>query len=334
MDFDLRLLRHCRALAEEGSFARAARALHITQPALSRSIRDLESRLGLQVFDRTRARVVPTDLGRAFLDRAGDLLAQAESLAREVAALRGSSTGSLNVGSGTFPSVLFMPMAMTRFLAENPDVDVRVVNDNWAALLAMLRRRELDLIVVATPSEADAAELDVMPLSPRQGFFVVRPGHPLTRVAAPTLADVVAYPLASTSRLGPRMTEAVRKARSDERAAHVLPEFGCESLTMMKAVVRGTDHVMIATPSIVADELERRELQVLPLVEPAIGASFAVIRLRNRTLPPVAERLVAAIVDADRSVAKTDSAREAALLRLGGHGSGAGPSVRARRVGR
>src|SRR5512139_2506265 len=111
MDFDLRLLRHCRALAEEGSFARAARALHITQPALSRSIRDLESRLGLQVFDRTRSRVLATDLGRAFLDRAGELLAQAESLSREVAALRGSSTGSLKVGSGTFPSVLFMPQA-------------------------------------------------------------------------------------------------------------------------------------------------------------------------------------------------------------------------------
>ena len=332
MDFDLRLLRHCRALAEEGSFARAARALHITQPALSRSIRDLETRIGLQVFDRTRSRVVPTDLGRAFLDRAAELLAQAESLARDVAALRGSNTGSLKVGSGTFPSVLFMPQAMTAFLAANPEVDVRVINDNWATLLAMLRRRELDLMVAAAPSAADAVELDVTMLSPRQGFFIVRPGHPLARLDAPTLAEVVAFPLATTSRMGPQLTETIRKARSEDQGSRGVPEFGCESFTMLKSVVRGTDHVLIATPSIVADELERGELRVLPLVEPLVATSFAVMKLRNRTLSPVAEHLVAAIENADRIVAQADRAGEARLLRTGIAPGGAREAARPRRA--
>ncbi len=74
MDFDLRLLRHARALAEEGSFGRAARALHLTQPALSRSIQELERRTGIQLFDRNKGGVEPTDLGRVFLVHARELL--------------------------------------------------------------------------------------------------------------------------------------------------------------------------------------------------------------------------------------------------------------------
>jgi DNA-binding transcriptional LysR family regulator len=315
MDFDLRLLRHCRALAEEGNFARAARTLHITQPALSRSIRDLEHRIGIQVFDRARSRVVPTDLGRVFLDRAGELLGQAELLEREVALLRGSDTGALNVGSGTFPTVLFMAPAMTAFMAENAGVGVRVVNDNWASLIAMLRRRELDLVVAAAPSPSDATDLEVTPLSTRQGFFIVRPNHPLLGRASPSLADIAAFPIATTARVGPAVAELLRKSRVENTGTRAMPDFGCESFTILKAVTRGTDHVLIATPSIAADELERGELVVLPIVDPRLAAKFAVLRARSRTLPPLAERLVRAIVAADLATAEADRAREAEWMR-------------------
>ncbi len=94
MDFDLRQLRHARALAEEGSFARAARTLHLTQPALSRSIQELERRTGIKLFDRNQGRVEPTDLGRVFLAHARGLLGHAEALDREVATMRGTGTGA------------------------------------------------------------------------------------------------------------------------------------------------------------------------------------------------------------------------------------------------
>ena len=84
MDFDLRLLRHARALGEERNFARAARTLRLTQPALSRSIQDLERRTGIKLFDRNKGRVEPTDLGRIFLAHARELMGRAEALDREV----------------------------------------------------------------------------------------------------------------------------------------------------------------------------------------------------------------------------------------------------------
>ena len=158
MDFDLRLLRHARALAEEGSFARAARGQHLTQPALTRSIQELERRTGIKLFDRNKGRVVPTDLGRVFLAHARELLGHAEALDREIATLRGAGTGSLLLGSGTFPTAIFVAEGVAAFLRENPDVAVRVVNDNWVALIAALRRRELDLVVAASPPPEEGAE--------------------------------------------------------------------------------------------------------------------------------------------------------------------------------
>jgi DNA-binding transcriptional LysR family regulator len=301
MDFDLRLLRHCRALAEEGSFAKAARALHLTQPALSRSIRDLEERVGIRIFDRTRVRVVPTDLGRAFLDRAAELLAHAEALEREVAHLKGSGSGALKVGAGTFPSVLFMGTAMAEFVARHPAVAVQVRADHWANLVALLRRRELDVVVGQPPEAADAADLDVVPLTVRQGHFFVRRGHPLLARAAHTLADIVAYPLAITNRTGAALADVLGKARSGAQPRRATPDFGCESFAILRAVTRRTDHVMIATPGIVAEDLAAGDLVALPLVDPRICSPFAVMRLRGRTLPPVADALVAAIVEADRA---------------------------------
>jgi len=300
MDFDLRFLQHARALAEEGSFARASRALHITQPALSRSIQELERRTGIAIFERGKGRVVPTELGRLFLERSRDLLDRAEALEREVALLRGTGTGRLHVGAGTFPTALFMGDAVGKFLHANPGVSIRVANDNWANLVAALLRRELDLAVIGLVPRDEAGGLDLTPLSLWQGLFIVRSGHPLLGKGALALADVAAYPIASTLRLGPAITERLLAARGRLDGARPIPDVGCESMAMLMAAVAASDHVLFATLSIAAREIERGELAVLPLADPQLGATFAVARVRDRSLPAVANNLVHAIVEADR----------------------------------
>jgi DNA-binding transcriptional LysR family regulator len=307
MDFDLRLLRHARALAEEGSFAKAARVLHITQPALSRSIRDLEERVGFQMFDRSGSRVVPTDLGHAFVDRARDLLAHAEALDREVALLKGSERGKLTVGTGPYTGAMFMGKALGAFIAAHPAVAVTVATGHWANLFDMLRRRELDIVVAQQPVSADAADLAITPLHDRAGVFIVRPGHPLTRVPAPSVQDVAAYPIATSARVGAAIAEVLRKARAGGRTAPA--DLACDSFPLMKDAVQRTDHVLLATHTMAEDALLAGTLVRLPLRDPRIAASFAVLRLASRTLPPVAGHLVEAIVAADAA----DFAREQQL---------------------
>lgn len=306
MDFDLRLLRHARALAEEGSFARAARALHLTQPALSRSIQELERRTGLKLFDRGGNRVEPTDLGRVFLAHARELLGRAEALDREVGALRGAGTGSLVVGSGTLPTVMFMAQAVSAFLRRNPRVGIRLVNDNWTALVAALRRRELDFVVAAPPPPGEATGLAVRELSLWQGRFLVRPGHPLLSRPTVALADVAAFPLICTGRLTPAITGRLVEARADRDPGRPVPDVGCESAEMMRHIACTTDHVLLSAAAANAMAIATGELAVLPFTDPLVATAFAIIRLEGRTLPPIAEELVRHVIAADRAAAETE----------------------------
>jgi DNA-binding transcriptional LysR family regulator len=318
MDFDLRLLRHARALAEERSFARAARILRLTQPALSRSIQDLERRTGIQLFDRNKGRVEPTDLGRIFLAHARELLGRAEALDREVAALRGSGTGRLVIGSGTFPSSLFVATAASSFLRTNPHVCIRVVNDNWAGLVTALRHREVDFIVAAVPADDEAADFVTRPLSLRQGRFLVRPGHPLLSKRLLSLGEVVAYPIVSTSRLTVSISDRLLEMRKEHDAKRPLVDVACESTDMMRLIAATTDHVLLAPLGAFVDTIERGELVALPVTDPRIGATFAVMHLRARTLPPTADEFIASVVAADRSSAKLE---RALASRLSGSGN-------------
>jgi DNA-binding transcriptional LysR family regulator len=308
MDFDLRLLRHARALAEEGSFARASRALHLTQPALSRSIQELERRTGVKLFDRGPDGVEPTDLGRVFIAQARELLGRAEAMDREVALMRGSGTGSLVVGSGTFPTALFMPAAVAAFLRRNPRVGIRFVNDNWVTLLAALRRRELDLIVAAPPAVEDATGLIVQMLSPHQGYFLVRAGHPLLSKRVVSIGDVADCAIICSGRLPLALTEGLRNAREDGDKGRPIPDVSCESHEMMRRIATATDHVLLSALSANARAIEEGELEVLPLVDPRYSATFAIIRLQGRTLAPIADELVRDVMVADRETAKLERA--------------------------
>jgi DNA-binding transcriptional LysR family regulator len=314
MDFDLRLLRHARALAEEGSFARAARTLHLTQPALSRSIQELERRTGIKLFDRNRGRVEPTDLGRVFLGHARDLLSRAEALDREVTAMRGSGTGSLVVGSGTFPTTAFMADALAAFLRRNPGVGVRIVNDNWTVLVAALRRRELDFIVAAPPATEESAGIATRLLSPRQGYFLVRPGHPLLSCSPLSLADIAACPIICTSRLSAGVAECLREARKGRGAGRPLPDVACEDNEMMRRIAGATDHVLLAPLASNAHAIAAGDLVVLPCVDPRIGVTFAVLRLEARTLPPIADELIREVIAADRAALDVERVLAARLV--------------------
>ena len=306
MDFDLRLLRHARALAEEGSFARAARTLHLTQPALSRSIQELERRTGIRLFDRNKGRVDLTALGEVFLAHARQLLGHAEALDREVASMRGTGTGSLVVGSGTFPTALFMADAVSAFLRRNPGVGIRLQNDNWAGLVAALRRREVDFIVAAQPAADESADLASRPLSARQAYFFARPGHPLLARLELSLADVVAYPLVGTARLSSPLTAALLTARRDTDAHRDVPEVACESHEMMRRIVSTTDHVLISALAVSARALDEAELVLLPVVDPRLQVTFAVTHLQGRTLTPIADELIDDIIAADLASAAAE----------------------------
>ena len=93
------------AIAREGSFAKAAKALRISQPALSRSIRAVEESIGVRLFERGREGTFPTDAGLAFLQQAADILALADNMGRELTRIKGDNTGQVHVGGKTLAAI-------------------------------------------------------------------------------------------------------------------------------------------------------------------------------------------------------------------------------------
>ena len=320
MDFELRLLRCALALAEHRNFARAARAVHLSQPAVSRAIQELEQRAGTHLFDRTSTGAEPTDAGALFLEHAKEVMSRATDLGREMDLLKGLEKGELRIGAGTYPSTMFVDRAIGRLLRAHPQVRVNVVNDNFASLLPLVRKRELDLAVMdAATSEGDP-ELHVVKLCHHQGYLVLRAGHPLMKkTGSEPLEETWNYPFVTTSRFNNAMFRELAGALlGPQRAARLgtksLVSVACESLHMMKTVALESDAVAILPLNVVADEVERGELCAIPGPQWMRG-NFGIVWLAHRSLSPVGETFVQFVREADAELLAWEEATAKRLLR-------------------
>jgi DNA-binding transcriptional LysR family regulator len=147
--FELRHLRAFVAVASGGGMARAASALARSQPAITRQLQDLETLLGVALFDRAGRSLVLTDAGRALVDDARALLASADAFAGRAAAAAEGRLGRLAVGFGGAAINSVLGGALGEFGRAQPDVELRLVEDfDDLALCEQVSRRELDAAVV------------------------------------------------------------------------------------------------------------------------------------------------------------------------------------------
>lgn len=299
LEFNLRELQQVQAIASEGSFVRAARMLHISQPALSRSIQEMEEKAGFRLFDRGRDGAVPTDTGRMVIRHAQTVTEAALAMQRELALIRGLGRGELRVGSGVFPTELFLGRTLSQLAIPGTRSRLRIVAGAAAELLKLLRRRELDMVVADPVWLENTADVTAVVLSSHRGFLVVRAGHPLLDLPKLKLESVTGYPLVTSSAVTQQLSELVLKKKAKlpaDRAVfkHWNPAIYTDSVSMMKETVMASDAITILPLYTVRHELEAKCVKVLPLELSWIQAQFAVMFLRHRTLSPLAEALVGA----------------------------------------
>ncbi len=141
----LRHIRYLKAVAEFGSFTRAAQALHVSQPALSQQIKELEERLGAQLLDRSGRQVRPTDLGSAYLERVGRALHELDEGARAIRDVEDLSTGSLRLGiTPSIGSYLIGPLSQ-RFWTRYPGITLSIRVTAQEQIEPLLLDDDLDL---------------------------------------------------------------------------------------------------------------------------------------------------------------------------------------------
>lgn len=175
-------LKHLLALADTGSFSKAAQLVHLTQPALSRSIRALEAELGMRLIDRLGRRAEPTPFGMELIGRARHLVFEAEELRVRARQLLRGEAGSIRIGLGSGPGAMLMTPLLLQMAKRHPRVRVEVARANTALLVQSLRDRALDALVVDARCLVPAPDLRLEILQQMRGAFLCRRGHPLTRL--------------------------------------------------------------------------------------------------------------------------------------------------------
>jgi DNA-binding transcriptional LysR family regulator len=312
MTFELKQLRQVVALAEHGSFVKAAAALHISQPALSRSIQNLEAQFGSELFLRSSVGAVPSDLGRLYVERARDLLRMADELDREAVSHGTLRTGRVAVGGGPYPAEAVLARAAANFIQKFPNVSVQVNSRSWDELARQLRARELDFFVAETSTLQREPDLEIAPMpSAHPLYFVARAGHPLAgRKRGASVAEALAWPVVSPSRVPPRVLDpmlvAHRSAADRLATAHPFPAIACDALAPAKRIVLDSDAITASIPSCVAAELESG-LLVLLTREPWMHLNYGVVSLKRRRHTQVTEKFLEFVFEAERMVQQEEA---------------------------
>lgn len=306
MSLDVRRMRHVLALADHGSFARAATALGLSQPALSRSIQSVENEVGGRLFVRTPSGVEPTDSGHVLVARMRQIVQLSEDLDQDLSSDQSLHSGHVHVGAGPYPAHSMVADALARFVATYPRVAVRVIMREWDELLRRLRAREIEFFVSEVSTLDRESDLEIEPLDAHQMLIVGRRGHPLAARAPVSFSDGLAFPYVSVSRIPPRVLEPIRAARRQlpdpGPGGRAFPALEFNSIDAVKRVVLGSDALMVAPPTCVAEELESGRLVALG-TEPYLVSAYGIVKLRTQPLTMAGARFRLQMLEAERLLA-------------------------------
>jgi DNA-binding transcriptional LysR family regulator len=309
-EINSRRLTHLIALAEEGSFARAAQRVHLSQPALSRSIQTLEDELDMKLFDRAARGVAMTAAGRLLVERARRVLFETRCLFRDVELLKAHELGEVRIGLGPYTAVVLLPDLLVEFSRRFPKIKVSIELGEGDALLAKLHAEKVDFLVVDRRVPPVTPDVTLQRLPRHDGAWFARAGHPLLAGGPVQLAALREFPLVSVT-LPAFMKDAVHRLLKYRAHEQIPLQVECNDVAVLKEVVAQTDAVLFATGSSVRRELEAGCLARIALTKaPRLSLEFALVYLAERTPSPAAS---AALALAEQIMAEANHAAQGLL---------------------
>lgn len=193
---ELHQLAYFVAVAEEGSFTRAAERMHVAQPGVSAQIRRLERELGQPLLDRSGRTVRLTDVGAAALPHARAALAAVAGVREAVDELAGLVRGRVAIGTVTSPGPVGLPDLLARFHERYPAVEITLAEANSDTMLAALREGRLDVAIIGLAGDPPP-DIATQVLIDEPFLAVTAPNGPLSDRAEVALADLAGPPLMS-----------------------------------------------------------------------------------------------------------------------------------------
>ncbi len=308
-----RRLRHLLLLVKYGHFGRAAAALNISQPALTKSIQALEAELGVILLDRKRGAVMLTAFGELVVERSWTLLNAEEDLLREISLLAGLEMGSLRVALGPYPSVISGYPAMARLLARRPKISVAVHVAGWREVAHQVAAREVDLGLAELSGVHEDDQFATELVGQHHGRIFCRPGHPILASGRVELPALLEFPWLA-SRIPARIVAGLQRSfgragKLDELTGDFIPAVMVDVPMQIGDLLAGCDTLALASLGFMEHDLDAGKVAVVPTSKLAFHASYGFIYLKDRSLTPAA----LAYMDEVRAVEAEIVEREAEL---------------------
>lgn len=282
----MRSLRHVVALARLASYTKAADVLGLSQPALSRSIQQIEQRAKVRLFDRDRGGVHPTAVGRAFVERAAALLREADDLDLMLSHAASGAQGDVAFGMAPLPAAALLPDLLAKRLTATPQLRCQVAVRSAEGLLPLLVDGSIEFFVCAEGQIPQAAPVNSVSLGWFPTSLVVRADHPLL---APETAAARRFPLIVAAQAGGLQQGMEDREPYLPGAPHlVLDDYGA-----LAQIAETSDAIWLSSAFAVADQIRAGRLRLLPDPPDAETPRFRMLlySLDRRSLSPGALRL-------------------------------------------
>jgi DNA-binding transcriptional LysR family regulator len=291
---EFRQLQHFLAAVRHGNMTEAADEYRISQPALSKSIKMLERNLGVRLLDRGRFGVVATPFGEALLVHARTLEGEMRDAVQAVEALKGHGSASVVVGCGPSEASRLLPLALTRFSAAHPDIQVTVLYGLNEALMPMVKQGEVAFALSSIPRTARDPALVHDTLHTDTAAVIARSGHPLAAKRSVKPSDLTPYAWVLA-----RRRELERRALDEMfLTAGLKPveaEIETTSAELMKTVVMQSDFLTFLPREMIYWEEQAGFLRALRLGPPAWTRVVGVTRRRSGATAAAANALIEAL---------------------------------------
>ena len=300
-----RQLRVFTEVAKQLSFSRAAESLHLSPPAVTMQVKELESHVGLPLFERQGRQIQLTMAGEYFLVYAKRLLSTLKDAENVMDRFKKVETGVLTIGLISTAGY-FLPQLLARFQREHPGVDVRLdVTNNMEKLVQRMHANEVDLAVMGRPPKEYALRSE--PFAAHPMVFVAPPGHPLLGVGHPPLQALVHYQVIARE-VGSEVRHVLDAFLKEHRLA---PRIAMEvpSNETIKASVMAGLGVALLSLHAVANELRHGTLQILEFEGTPIMRTWNIVHEASKVLSPAAEAFRYYVIEeAENWLKKSDHA--------------------------
>jgi len=272
------------------SFTKAAETLHMTQPAVTFQVRQLEDHFDTRLFDRTHNRVALTEAGRKAYEYAEEIFSLYAEMENTVKELTGDVSGALTLGASTTIAEYMLPALLQGFTVEFPDINLRLKVSNTEGIVSMVENSMIDLGVVEGPVANKNLLVEVCRVD--QLAVVVPPSHEIATREAISLEEVMNYPfICREEGSGTRevIMDHMVELGLDRNNLNVSLELG--SPESIKGAVEAGMGISIASVATLEKELKLGTLVAVPL-DPPMERSFSFVRQRQKFRLRAMEKLL------------------------------------------